>query len=443
MSKAGSGLVSLSVANAERRCSCGATATAYDQSEGFVCGACLESAPEGRRESPELNIAPPAVSPQSPPEPAEPADAPASVGWDEGDLDYLADGALTVPGQGDRPEDCGDYLPLKYCPNCGEPHVLERTCGGRRCPSCHTVWMGEHAEKATVRMAAARESADEGIRRRVVHVVVSPPEGEIETTGGYQRGKKHAQLLAKRHGVRGGAVIGHGYRVKEDTVSRFRSLKDDGEIDGGLWRWILTERSGDWRTAVYFSPHYHIVGFAEDVQESSPGEDNGWIVSRIRSVERHHLHRSAPYEDLYGLFYYLLSHCSFDTDDSQHAVRWFGNVAYNQFSPEHLSDYKESVVRRMSRLARDEKLPSEYEHRCEEDDCETVLVPIMEAPDQLQVAEWCDSIGREQQRRLVAAVDWFYGRVIPPPGKQHPRSEAAAEEALAALLPEGAGEVDR
>lgn len=268
----------------------------------------------------------------------------------------------------------------------------------------------------------------------MVHAVVSAPEGEIETTGGYQRGKKHAQLLAKEHGIRGGAVIAHGFRVKEAVQRRFRALKADGEIEAGLWRWLLEEREGDWRTAVYYSPHYHIVGFAEDVEASSPDEDDGWVVTNIRSVERHSLTLQAPYEDLYGLFYYLLSHCSYDPEDSQHAVRWFGNVAYNKFSPEQLVDWKESVVRRMARLARDEKLPEEYEHRCEEENCQTVLAPIMEASDHLQNAEWCREIGADAQRRLVAAVDWFYGDAVPPPGQQHPRSEAASEAALAALV---------
>lgn len=373
-------------------------------------------------------------SPPEPATPAEPAEAPEAVGWPEEEVDYLADTALTVPGRGDRPKDCGDYLPLKYCPVCGEPHALERTCSGRRCPSCSTVWMGEHAEKATVRMAAAREAADDGWKKRVVHIGVSPSEGEIETTGDYQRGKKHAQKLAKEHGIRGGAVIGHAYRVTNEVKKAFRRLKEAGEVECGLWRWILEERPGQWREAVYFSPHYHIIGFAEDVAASSPADDGGWIVSRIRSVENHNLTKQKPYDDLYGLFYYLLSHASFDPEDSQHAVRWFGNVAYNKFSPEHLPDWKESIVRRLARAARDEKLPDEYEHTCDEEGCHATLAPITEAKDHLRNPGWCDSIGRETQRRLLTAVDWFYGNVVPPPGKRHPRSEVAADDLLDELV---------
>jgi hypothetical protein len=238
---------------------------------------------------------------------AEPADAPAGVGWSEDEMDYLAESSLSVPGQGDRPEDCGDHIPLKYCPSCGEPHALERTCGSRSCPSCNTVWMGDHAEKATVRLVAARENEPDGVRRRLVHAVFSPPEGEIETTGQYERGKKEAQQLAKEHGIRGGVCIGHGYRVKEVVQERFRRLRKEEVVDGGIWRWILRERSGDWRTAVYFSPHYHIIGLATDFKANDPAGDDGWVSWRIRDVKRHSRRKVDPYEDIYGLTYYLLS----------------------------------------------------------------------------------------------------------------------------------------
>jgi len=47
---------------------------------------------------------------------------------------------------------------------------------------------------------------------------------------------------------------------------------------------------------------------------------------------------------------------------------------------------------------------------------------------------WCDRIGREQQRRLVAAFEWAIGDRKPPPGLKGPRTEEEAREALEALL---------
>ena len=375
-------------------------------------------------------------SPAEPERPVEPADAPAGTAWREDGLaqEFLAAGNLTVPGQGTRPADCGDYLPLKYCPSCGEPHAFERTCGNRSCPSCSTVWMGEHAEKGTVRLTAAREVEPDGYRRRLAHIVVSAPEGALGTITEYEKGKRRAYQLAQEHGVRGGVVIGHAYRVTDEAKRLFGALKDAGEVDCGLWRWILTEREGDWRSAVYFSPHYHIVGLVEDLAESSPESDGGWVVSRIRSLERHHLTKLKPYEDVYGLLYYLLSHATYDPEASQHALRWFGTLAYNQFNPESLADWKVSVIRRLARNARDERLDEAYEHRCDEEECQGVLAPITEAAAHLQRPEWCEEIGREKERRLVAASKWFYGEVIPPPGRQHPRSRAQADVVLDELV---------
>jgi hypothetical protein len=88
----------------------------------------------------------------------------------------------------------------------------------------------------------------------------------------------------------------------------------------------------------------------------------------------------------------------------------------------------------MARKVRDETLPEEYEHRCDEEECEGILAPIMEASDHLQDAEWCDKVGSEKQRRLMVAVDWFRNDVHPPPGMQHPRSGAAADEVLEELV---------
>lgn len=137
----------------------------------------------------------------------ETADAPDGMGWTEDEMDYLADSSLTVPGRGDRAPGCGDYLPLKFCPVCGEPEMLEKRCKQRSCPACHTLWMGDAAERATVRIVAARESEPDGIDRRAVHVVASPPEGAIETTGAFESGARTAHQLAREHGIRGGVVV--------------------------------------------------------------------------------------------------------------------------------------------------------------------------------------------------------------------------------------------
>jgi hypothetical protein len=369
----------------------------------------------------------------------EPADAPAGVAWPE-EPGAVADTSLTIPGRGDRPSDCGDYMPLKYCPECGEPHMVEHRCKGRRCPSCEAIWTGERAEAATVRLEAARLAEPDGARRRVVHVVVSPPESFDETVDGYRRGARRANTLAKAHGIRGGAVIPHGYRVKESVKEEYREGVREGRIEKrGVWSWLKERYDGSrWRAAVYYSPHYHVVGLAEDVAASSPEADDGWVVSRIRSLDRVNGAADKPaHEDAYGLFYYLLSHATFDPEGSAHMVRWFGEYAYSNFSPsDELGAGRYDVLERTVAELREEGGAEGEAHECEQGCSEVVLASITEAPRHLQSRAWCEEVGGGAQQRLEAAVDWVYGDARPPPGLAHPPSKADASEALEALVRE-------
>lgn len=359
--------------------------------------------------------------------PVEPADVGGGGGWSEDDIDYIAAGGLTVPGQGDRSKGCGDYLPLKYCPKCGESEMLEKRCKQRTCPSCHTIWTGEQAERATVRMVAAREAQPDGLERRAVHAVATVPPGEIETIVQFRQGAKRAYELAKEHGVRGGVVVPHAFRVEDSVKAEYRAV----EPDMGIWRWLLDHREEEWRTAVYFSPHYHIIGLAEDIAASSPEEDGGWNFKRIRSLERHNRRRESSYEDVYGVLYYLLTHASFDPAESNHVLRWFGTLSYRSFSPEDLPDWKVSQISRMARLQREEAMVEQPEYECREDSCHGRLEATYgNARDRLMDQEWCERVGRVKVRRLHLAVDWLAGMKRPPPGLKHPRTQGQAREAL-------------
>jgi len=39
---------------------------------------------------------------------------------------------------------------------------------------------------------------------------------------------------------------------------------------------------GDWRDLSYWSPHWHILGLAEDFEADDPDEQDGWVARRIR-----------------------------------------------------------------------------------------------------------------------------------------------------------------
>jgi hypothetical protein len=375
--------------------------------------------------------------PEPDPVRAEPelAEQPEEIDWPE-TLESVADTSLTVPGQGDRPDKCGTYLPLKYCPDCGEHQMLEHRCKGRRCPACDSLWVADRAEVVTERLQAARLDEEPGVARRLLHVVVSPPESETANTlSAFGRDGKKAYQLAQEHGVRGGVLIPHPFRVKESVKKEYRRGVREGKITTrGLWKWLLEERDGGWRAAVYYSPHYHILGLCADLEPSSPSEDDGWVVKNIDSLEPlGSVTDKESHDDVFSRASYLLSHTGFDPEESGHVLRWFGETAYCNFSTsDALSEGAERALSRTIEEVREEGGGLEGTHDC--GDCGEELRPIMEAADQLQDKRWCDEIGREKQRELVAAVEWLRGERHPPPGMRNPASAAAASDVLERMV---------
>lgn len=366
---------------------------------------------------------------------AEPLDVEPAGEWPE-DIEVMADTSLTIPGRGDRPGDCGDYLPLKFCPECGSEHMLQHRCKGRRCPACEGIWTGERAEAATVRLQAARLAEPDGFRRRAIHAVASP-ESLGTSLDAFRRGASRAHELAQEHGIRGGAVIPHAFRVKEEVKAEYRSGVEKGEIRGiGIWAWLKEEREQNWRTSVYYSPHFHIIGLCEDMEESTPERDDGWNLKNIRPLTPvDGAKDSDAHSDMYGAFYYLLSHLSFDPEASNHSVRWFGETAYCNFSASEALELQEELTLESAvEELREEASGNEESHTCEEGCGDTVLESIREARRQLENERWCNEIGSEQQARLLAAWRWVAGEERPPPGLKHPPSKADAGEALEALV---------
>jgi hypothetical protein len=371
--------------------------------------------------------------------------------WPE-DLDtrFYASSSMSIPGKGSPGENCGEWFPQEFCDECGEPHLGRSRCEQRTCPSCWSSWTRRRAEKITRRLGSARYAAEDGLRKRAVHAVVSAPEGEIRTLSDVQQGYRDAYRLAQEKGVRGGVAVFHGFRVTDDGKALYEAAKAAGtwdeDEDGRLWSFVRRHElriergigGGDWRDLSYWSPHWHILGLAEEFEADDPDAQEGWIARRIRSLESFKLHEDAGYEDMVGASMYLLSHATFETDSSKDCLRWFGELATTKFSPEEeLSEGSLSVVERKAREAA-QSGRERGEEEVEEEECgncgATSRSPIWDAGAALMDPGWCDRIGREQQRRLTAAFEWAIGERQPPPGMKHPKSEKEAEEALTALL---------
>lgn len=378
---------------------------------------------------------------------------PGAGAWpEEMDVRFVAESAMSIPGKGSPGSNCGEWYPKEFCDECGEPHLGASRCEQRTCPDCWAAWSRRRAEKITRRLGAARHVEPEGLASRGIHGIASPPEGEIRTLTDVKQGYRDAYELAKEKGVRGGVVIFHGFRVTDRGKRLFAEAQERGawvpEEDGKLWAFVRSREKriergigegAEWRSLVYWSPHYHILGLCEDFEADDPEAQDGWVARRIRPLDSFQLHEDAGYEDMVGAARYLLSHSTFETDTSKDCVRWFGSLATTKFSPEEeLSEGALSVVERKAREAAgvvDERGEGPGEE--EPDPCEncggTSRSPIWEAGGALMDPGWCDRIGREQERKLTAAFEWAIGERHPPPGLKRPRSEEEAREVLEEL----------
>lgn len=364
--------------------------------------------------------------------------------WQE-ELEYsvYADSSMTLPGQGEVGPKCGIWGPSEFCDSCAEVSYAPSHCGRRDCPNCASVWSKRRATDGSIRIQGGRLAESDGIGRRTVHAVVSPPEKTMRTLQQVYDGYRDAYSLAKEKGIRGGVAIFHGYRVKQ-------SVKDDFEIedpDMGVWKWLLEERPENWRDLTYWSPHYHVIGLCRDMGENKPDEQDGWVIERIdRSGGRSAFEPvSGPrdtdsHEEVIRTFRYLLSHATFESGTSRDCIRWFGSMATTQFNPEsELSDGVYNVLERKVKETVGDGDEEEIDGEGgEPESCECCgaksFSPIWSAGAALADPSWCDEIGREKERRLNAAFEWAIGERLPPPGMRNPLSEEQAEEALQELV---------
>jgi len=355
--------------------------------------------------------------------------------WQE-EIEYsvFADSSMTLPGEGEEGPNCGVWKPAEFCDSCAQVSMAPNHCGRRSCPNCDGVWTKERAVGIATRVSAARQTEPDGVNRRVVHAVMSPPEKTVRTLQEVYDGYREAYRLAEQKGVRGGVAIFHGFRAKSEVQEQYRAV----DPDMGIWRWLLDERPESWRSLTYWSPHWHIIGLSREFEADDPDEQDGWVARRIRSLEPHTgLRDREAYNDMVGAVRYLMSHATFESGTSRDCVRWFGELATTKFQPtEALSEGAYDVINRVVReVVGADGGAGEEQKKPDECSCcgSRSWSPIWEAGNALADPGWCDRIGRDAERRLVAAFEWAIDERIPPPGLRNPQSEKEAKEALESL----------
>ena len=341
-----------------------------------------------------------------------------------------------MPGFGDSHPECGEVVPGAVCDECGEVDWLASECGRRGCPKCwSSSWRRSAARGAAERLAQFRAVAGDGIHRRTVHAVVSPPEGSVKSKADVEALQADAQAKAREHGVRGGVSVFHAFRETEEALGAFRQAKERG-FEKGVWAWIRErENPREW---FYWSPHVHVIGTARDFQEAD-GE-GGWVVKNIRSLDEFRLKAKLGYEDMYGVFMYLLSHASYDETRENPApiLRYFGELSTSSFTNEEKPRewVCEEIRGMLARVSGIEEEPEEEGvgglEPCPCEECEGDMIEAHKIDRYLSYPE--SEPPPEALARMRAVRDWVLGRRLPPPGLKHPTSEEHAEEALEAMV---------
>lgn len=355
--------------------------------------------------------------------------------WPEDvDVQYYAESSLTLPGKGTSGKGCGVWYPKAFCGDNGHVNLGRSQCNGRGCSGCWRLWCASSARRIVRRLQAYRHAQANGLERRIIHAVVSPEQSPdtAKTLEQWYGLVKEGYDVAKAAGVRGGVAIPHAWRVKK-RVKRAWELHFSEEFQGGIWSWIR-ENNQHWRDQVYYSPHVHIIGAAEDFNDP---EVDGWKAWRIRTCKPYGLTNEDSYSDLLGLAYYQLSHSSYEPDEGKQVVRWFGSLAPASFSPpEEVSAGALDTIERYTEEVQyasgkgDEE--DEEDQCCEHCDSED-LHPIWEARDALQDRSFCERIGRRQQKLLLTAYEYWKGDRDAPPGLKDPRTREDMEAILEAL----------
>lgn len=386
---------------------------------------------------------------EEPEEPARPTHVDDAGRWpDDLEVSTYADAAVTLPGKADPGPGCGEWAPRQFCDTCGDHHMAPHRCHKRGCPDCWSSWAARRAESITRKIQAARWALPDGLERRAVHGLVSPPPGEVRTLADVARWRKKALEQARAAGIRGGVTVFHGFRETEEALAEFR----EEDPDCGLWEWIR-EEDRHWRDLTRWSPHYHIIGLAEEVEIDDVGEE--WVVRRLSTLTSFKgLRQRDSYESIAQTAQYLLSHLSFNPEEATKAVTWFGDLHGSNHTPDperaaerktepSLAPPSEGAWRVIKRLSAEVTHLAEPEEDgegeaepddCPDDDCTGQLQSIYLARQALQNERFCKTIGSDREKILLAAADWAYGDRLPPPGLKNPTTEEQAEEALQALL---------
>jgi len=220
---------------------------------------------------------------------------------------------------------CGDFMTLHACPN--EPaHFVHRrraSCRNRGCPKCYPSFVTREADSISARVRGCGGLRGvHGVGTRLSHVVISPPIDNYDWKNEFDRAKRDLKEVRDRSGLTGGAAIFHPLRRTERAKLEFQGAKWAG-YPGSGWDWVHENGYINDPDYVYFSPHWHIIGYGWIEPGDTEFALTGWVVKRIRTIT------GIEGGGVKRLLHYLLTHAGWKDNGARggNCVIFFGEMS--------------------------------------------------------------------------------------------------------------------
>ena len=294
--------------------------------------------------------------------------------------------ARSISGAGQQTKDaCGSVRHWAACSKDkghGARPLVEH-CDDPECPVCWKGWGVKQARKVSERLrgyiTAARpegrwftsQTEDQMFEyydpeqekfwsvghcenaQNVRHFLLSAPEGALDpwmsTAHIYAVGK----FWAKWVGIRGGMMAFHPWRILPEIQERLKKLIPRGLQEGNeeyekkFWQVIREQSQPDrsidlglesWHCAVYWSPHFHIIGFGYICDSINFRELTGWLVKEVRNIsQKKEWDGRRMKDDIAAVSFYVLSHGNVEW--GKKSVAWIGCM-----TPNNLKRLKEKPI---------------------------------------------------------------------------------------------------
>lgn len=308
---------------------------------------------------------------------------------------------FVVVGLGELGKNCGKFMPFMSCQCCHKAHFIKSHCHQKSCPNCWETWLKNQSGSIKSRIWERRNKKSNRYKR-LLHLIVSPCKELIKSMNYWElredainylysisqvylyRIKDKNPMPLKRYGFEwrkkgytgpkklwsdlgedkrqeikqsyriinsapSGVLIFHPFRLTKDGMRQY-SQYVDLETNAGRkplkkWDWIREQKNIE--DMIFYSPHFHFVGFMSWIEKQKKGDP--WMYKVIEeTTDKGRKVSQLDGPSLYRVINYLLTHTGTLKDrPNVHSYIYTGNVS-NSYGPTETSiefeDYEGDIT---------------------------------------------------------------------------------------------------